>query len=94
MADPADGERRREIGFWLAPPFCGQRVMRRAVTTMIDEKLRETPLLQTVASANHYNLRLLGLIRALGFVADGQCEVISTPLQRTVLLHCFQRPED
>ena len=94
MADPADGERRREIGFWLAPPFCGQRVMRRAVTTMIDEMLRETPLTQIVASANHYNLRLLGLIRALGFVADGQCEVISAPLQRTVLLHCFQRPED
>lgn len=94
VANPADEKQHREIGFWLARPFWGQRIMRRAVATMIDEMLRAAPHIGIVASANHDNLRSQRLIRALGFVADGQREVISTPLQRAVLLHCFRRPGD
>lgn len=92
VANPADDGGRREIGFWLARPFWGQRIMRRAAAAMINEILKAAPQTQLVASANHDNLRSQSLIRALGFVEDGQSEVISTPLQRQVLLHCFSRP--
>ena len=94
VANPADGEGRREIGFWLARPFWGRQVMRRAVAAMMHEMLRVAPHTRIVASANHDNLRSQGLIQALGFVADGQREVFSTPLQRPVLLHCFRHPGD
>lgn len=91
VGNPEDGEGRREIGFWLSRPYWGRRIMRRAVEAMIAEMLRFAPETQLVASANHDNWRSQTLIRSLGFVADGQREVMSTPLQRAVLLHCFKR---
>ena len=90
VTNPVDDEGRREIGFWLARPFWGRRIMRRAATLMINEILQTAPQTRLTASANHDNYRSQSLIRALGFVEDGQREVMSTPLQRQVKLHCFR----
>ena len=92
VSNPEDEKGQREIGFWLSQPFWGRGLMRRAATAMIDEILAAAPQTRLVASANHDNLRSQRLIRSLGFVADGQHEVMSTPLQRPVVLHRFRRP--
>ena len=68
----------------------GEEIMRRAAELMINEILQAAPQTRLTASANHDNHRSQSLIRALGFVEDGQREVISTPLQRQVKLHCFR----
>ena len=92
VTNPEDEAGCRDIGFWLARPFWGRRIMRRGVEAMITEILRLTPQTRLAASANHDNLRSQGLILGLGFVETGQREVMSTPLQRPVLLRCFHRP--
>lgn len=92
VSNPEDEDGRREIGFWPTRLYWGQRIMRRAAAAMIDEMLSVAPQTRLVASANHDNLRSQALIMALGFVADGQRAVMSMPLQRPVLLHCFRRP--
>lgn len=92
VVNPHDDNGRREIGFWLARPFWGRQIMRRGVGVMIDEILRLAPRTRLTACANHDNLRSQGLILGLGFVETGQREVMSTPLQRPVLLRCFHRP--
>lgn len=91
VTSPVNDQGRREIGFWLARPFWGQRIMRRAANIMINKILQAAPQTRLEASANHDNLRSQSLIRALGFVEDGQREVMSTPLQCQVRLQRFSR---
>jgi len=71
VCNPADDNGDREIGFWLAQPLWGQRIMGRAVTRMIEEVLKAAPDTRFIASANHDNLRSQALIRRLGFLEDG-----------------------
>ena len=91
VSNPVDDNGDREIGFWLAQSFWGQRIMRRAVECMISEMLEHAPDASIIASANHDNHRSQALILGLGFVADGEREVMSTPLQRPVRLCCYRR---
>jgi len=92
VCNPANDRGDREIGFWLARPFWGQGIMRRAVGRMIEELLSRAPGTSITASANHNNHRSQALIRGLGFLEDGAGEIMSTPLQRPVRLRCFRRP--
>ena len=92
VCNPVNDMGEREIGFWLARSFWGQRIMGRAVRPMIDAVLDQAPDTRFIASANHDNVRSQALIRALGFVEDGVRHVMSTPLQREVRLVCFRRP--
>ena len=92
VCNPTNDKGDREIGFWLARPHWGRRVMQRAVCRMIDELLHRAPDTSLVASANHDNHRSQALIRRLGFREDGEGEMMSTPLQRMVRLRCFRRP--
>ena len=92
VCNPVNDTGEREIGFWLARSFWGQRIMGRAVRPMIDAVLDQAPGTRFIASANHDNVRSQALIRALGFVEDGERHVMSTPLQREVRLVCFRRP--
>ena len=80
----------RELGFWLARPYWGQGIMRRAAHRVINEILHATPEVRLVASANADNVRSNQLIRRLGFHPSGRSEVWSTPLQRTVQTRCYE----
>ena len=91
VSKPVTEDGDREIGFWLAHAFWGQRIMRRAVGNMIEEMMKHAPDIPITASANHDNHRSQALILGLGFVEDGESEVMSTPLQRMVRLCCFRR---
>ena len=84
----------REFGFWLSRSVWGQGIMPRAVRAVIDEILEHAPYTGFAASANHDNVRSQNLIRALGFVADGQDEIFSNPLQRRVAVNCFRMRQD
>ena len=66
--------------------------MRRAVKAMITEMVQHRADVPVIASANHDNHRSQALIRRLGFVDNGEREVMSTSLQRSVRLCCFRHP--
>ena len=84
----------REFGFWLSRSVWGQGIMPRAVKAVIDEIREHAPHTGFVAGANHDNVRSQNLIRALGFIADGQDEIFSNPLQRRVTVNCFRLTQD
>ena len=65
--------------------------MRWAVQSVIDHVTLQAPDTFVVASANHDNLRLQRVIRALGFVEDSHDEIYSKPLQRRVSTVCFRQ---
>ena len=92
VSNPVNEDGDREIGFWLAQAFWGQGIMRRAVKAMITEMVKHRADVPVIASANHDNHRSQALIRRLGFVDNGEREVMSTPLQRSVRLCCFRHP--
>ena len=63
VLNPEDEARVRELGFWLASPYWGQGIMRRAASHMIQEVRRMVPELRLAASANIDNVRSNRLIR-------------------------------
>ena len=63
VLNPEDEARVRELGFWLARPYRGQGIMRRAGSHMIQEVRRMVPELRLAASANIDNVRSNRLIR-------------------------------
>ena len=90
VLNPEDEAGVRELGFWLARPYWGQGIMRRAVSHMIQEFRRMVPELRLAASANIDNVRSNRLIRRLGFHLSGRSDVWSTPLQRVVQTTCYE----
>ena len=90
VLNPEDEARVRELGFWLARPYWGQGIMRRAASHMIQEVRRMVPELRLATSANIDNVRSNRLIRRLGFHPSGRSDVWSTPLQRVVRTTCYE----
>lgn len=90
VLNPEDEAGARELGFWLARPYWGQGIMRRAAHRVINKIRHATPEVRLVASANIDNVRSNQLIRRLGFHPSGRSEVWSTPLQRTVQTTCYE----
>ena len=89
VLNPQNDAGSRELGFWLARPYWGQGIMRRAAHHVINEIRHATPEVRLVASANADNIRSNQLIRRLGFHPSGRSEVWSTPLQRVVRTNCY-----
>ena len=89
VLNPQNDAGSRELGFWLARPYWGQGIMRRAAHHVINEIRHATPEVRLVASVNADNIRSNQLIRRLGFHPSGRSEVWSTPLQRVVQTNCY-----
>ena len=90
VLNPEDEAGVRELGFWLARPYWGQGIMRRAASHMIQEFRRMVPELRLAASANIDNARSSRLIERLGFHPSGRSDVWSTPLRRVVRTTCYE----